>query len=314
MASLKHFIDPFLEMLSSERGCAYNTQIAYKSDLEYFFTCLGKEAEQDISEQHITAYLSILSSHQLSPTTRARHLSTLRQYFKFLFQEGYITSDPTLTLQSPHSRKSLPKILLEEEVFSLLEAAKQITSIKGIRAYCLLELLYSTGVRVSELLTLLTLSVEHALKTKQPYLLIKGKGGKERIVPLSNPAIKALKEYLEIRSTFIKPGSSSIWLFPSKGGKAPLTRQGFGKLLKEVCLKAGIDSNRVSPHVLRHAFATHLLNRGADLISVQHLLGHADITTTEIYTHVMIDKMEKLVLEHHPLSKGVKVATTEEEK
>lgn len=306
------FIEPFLEMLCVERGVAQNTLMAYKKDLEAFFEFIKKNSPDDIDEKAIRSYLKELNHRQLSPSTRARHLSSLRQYFKFLFQEGYIQYNPTLTLESPRKGRTLPKILHEEEVCALLNVANGIPETEGIRVRCLLELLYATGMRVSEMVTLLTLTVVQALKANQPYLLIKGKGGKERIVPLSEPSIDALKAYLSIRRIFESSSKPLPWLFPSRSVKGHLTRQGFGKILKDITLKAGLDPRRVSPHVLRHAFATHLLNRGADLLSVQQLLGHADVSTTEIYTHVMTEKMEELVLKHHPLSKRLKVATTEE--
>lgn len=307
------FIELFLEMLCVERGAAQNTLMAYKKDLEAFFAFIKKGPLDEIHEKEIRSYLKELNTRQLSPSTRARQLSSLRQYFKFLLQEGYIHYNPTLTLESPRRGRAIPKILHEEEVCALLDVTSKITEAEGIRVRCLLELLYATGIRVSEMVTLLTLTVVQALKANQPYLLIKGKGGKERIVPLSEPSIEALKAYLDVRRVF-EPSSKPLpWLFPSRSAKeGHLTRQGFGKILKDITLKAGIDPRRVSPHVLRHAFATHLLNRGADLLSVQQLLGHADISTTEIYTHVMTEKMEELVLKHHPLSKCSKVATTEE--
>jgi integrase/recombinase XerD len=306
------FIEPFLEMLCVERGAAQNTLMAYKKDLEAFFEFIKKNSPDDIDEKAIRSYLKELNHRQLNPSTRARQLSSLRQYFKFLFQEGYIQYNPTLTLESPRKGRTLPKILHEEEVCTLLNVANGMPETEGIRVRCLLELLYATGMRVSEMVTLLTLTVVQALKANQPYLLIKGKGGKERIVPLSEPSIEALKAYLGVRHIFEPSFKPLPWLFPSRSVKGHLTRQGFGKILKDIALKAGLDPRRVSPHVLRHAFATHLLNRGADLLSVQQLLGHVDVSTTEIYTHVMTEKMEELVLKHHPLSKRLKVATTEE--
>lgn len=312
-----YLIESFLEMLSVERGAAQNTLMAYKADLEEFFAFIKEkhpdEKMDSITEEDILPYIKELDARQLSASTRLRRLSALRQYFKFLLNEGHIQHNPLLMLDSPRQGRSIPKILHENEVFALLEVTNGMTGPDGTRARCLLELLYATGMRVSELVTLSTLTVLQALQAGQLYLIIKGKGGKERIVPLSDPSLQAIRSYLKVRHVF-EPSSSSSklssWLFPSKSAKGHLTRQGFGKILKEITLKAGLDPQRVSPHVLRHAFATHLLDRGADLVSVQQLLGHADVSTTEIYTHVMTEKMERLVLERHPLSRRAKQART----
>ena len=304
-------MDLFLEMLSVERAASLNTLLAYERDIKTFLQFAQKDQPRSIREEDLRSYLKELEGRGTSPATRARCLSSLKRYFRFLLQEDYIKADPTAYLEAPRQGRRLPKILHEEEVATLFEAAEKIPGTEGIRARCLLELLYATGMRVSEMVTLSWSSLIQALKTEQPYFLIKGKGGRERLVPLSFSSKEALKTYLAIRKSFESSPKPSPWLFPSKGAEGHLTRQGFGKILKTLALKAGIDPRRVSPHVLRHAFATHLLNRGADLLSLRELLGHADISTTEIYTHVMTEKMEELVLNHHPLSKARKLAITE---
>lgn len=309
------YLDSFLEMLSAERGLSQNTQNAYRADLIHYFkqytlstpTSTREQSLASLNEETLSQYLEHLEKNNLSVATRARHLSTIKHYVKFLQQEGHLAHNFTQSFQGPRRGKRLPKILQEEEVNALLKIVNDSKSIDGIRMRCLLEILYATGMRVSELLTLQTATILQALRIQQNYLIIQGKGQKERVVPLTEAALDSLKSYLTIRDCFEPTYKGKLkrtfWLFPSRSVQGHLTRQGFAKLLKGVAQAAGFLPDRVSPHIIRHAFATHLLNRGADLLSLQKLLGHSDVSTTEIYTHVLSEKMEELVLKHHPLSK-----------
>jgi integrase/recombinase XerD len=223
----------------------------------------------------------------------------MRQFYKFLLLEGMRQDDPTAELDTPRLGRPLPKILSETEIKSLIDAAQNWPGEEGVRLSCVLELLYATGLRVSELVTL-----PLAAARRDPrFLIISGKGGKERVVPLSEPARAALGRYLECREDFLPDSQQSRWLFPSRGRAGHLTRQRTGQLLKELAVKASLDPDRLSPHVLRHAFASHLLDHGADLRSVQQMLGHADIATTQIYTHVETERLRKLVETAHPLAR-----------
>lgn len=284
-------IEAFLEMLAAERGAARNTLAAYRADLEDFAAFAGgRPAEADAARLH--AYLAGLARAGLSPRTAARRLSALRQFHRFLLREGVRPDDPTATLESPKLGKPLPKYLTEAEVDAMLGAATAREGASGAVALAALELLYASGMRVSELLGLR----RTALARDAAVLLIRGKGGKERMVPLSPPAKQAA-------AALIAQAPESAWLFPGRDPRRAMTRQGFALLLKQVALAAGIDPARVSPHVLRHSFASHLLARGADLRSLQVLLGHADIATTEIYTHLTTDRLRRVVEEKHPLSR-----------
>jgi len=284
-----------------ERGASKNTIDAYRRDLSDYFGFLvkmGAEAETASADQ-IRAYLSALAKDGIKGSTAARRLSALRQFHRFLFSEGLRADDPTIVIDAPKTGSALPKILSEDEVDALLETARIERTPDGLRFVCLLELLYATGMRVSELVTLPLAAVLR----DEPFLLITGKGSKERLVPTGPAARTAVQDYLEIRAVFDKPEDPSLFLFPSRGKEGHLTRQRFGQMLKEVAVKAGLDPAKVSPHVLRHAFASHLLAHGADLRVVQQLLGHADISTTQIYTHVQEERLKALVNQHHPLAK-----------
>ncbi len=284
-------IEAFLEMLAAERGAARNTIEAYRRDLADFaaFATARGQAVASGSATLLQAYMAGLNG--LSARTAARRLSALRQFHRFLLREGIRTDDPTALLDTPKLPKPLPRYLTEQEVDALLAAAAARPDQAGAIALAALEILYATGMRVSELLSLR----RTALAQDAPALLIRGKGGKERIVPLSAPAKQAA-------AALVASGDASAWLFPGRDRRRAMTRQGFARLLKHIALAAGLDPGRVSPHVLRHSFASHLLARGADLRSLQTLLGHADIATTEIYTHVLTERLERLVLEHHPLA------------
>lgn len=292
-------VDAFLEMLTVERGAAPNTIASYTLDLSDFaeyaagrgFTAANADAAT------CQGYMASLHARGLSARTAARRLSALRQFHLFLLREDVRTDDPTAQLDTPRLPKPLPKFLAEAEVDALLAAAARKQGRPGALARAALELLYATGMRVSELLSL----PRTALGTKAEVMIIKGKGGKERMVPLSAAAKDAASALLAATQTE-KSGAKSPHLFPGRDPKRKLTRQAFFLLLKQVALEAGLDPARVSPHVLRHSFASHMLARGADLRSLQMLLGHADISTVQIYTHIQTERLRKLVEDHHPLS------------
>jgi integrase/recombinase XerD len=295
-------LDAFFEMLAAERNAAANTLAAYRRDLDDlrgFLAARGSDPAKARSED-LRAYLGRLTDTGLSPRTQARRLSALRQFYRFLVEDGRRGDDPSAALDAPKLGRPLPKLLSEEEMSALIEVCSQLDGAEGARLLAMIELLYATGLRVSELVRL-PVSI---LLRDQPFLTVKGKGGKERLVPLNPPAMAALTAYAAHRQHFLGGLPNSPFLFPSRGKEGHLTRQRFGQMLKDIALKAGIDPARVSPHVLRHAFATHLLDHGADLRSLQKMLGHADIATTQIYTHVQQERLKSLVEAHHPLAKS----------
>jgi len=301
-------VELFLEMMAAERGAAGNTLAAYGRDLDHAAGFLGgrKRRLADAASEDLRAYLAALSRAGMAPTTAARRLSTLRQFYRFLFAEGHRPDDPTAALDSPRRGRPLPKILSEREVEALLAAARAQPGREGQRLVALLEVLYATGLRISELVTL-----PRAAVARDPrVLIVRGKGGKERMIPLSEPARAALAAYLAAETAAARPDAArgraapGKWLFPSRGRAGHLTRQRVAQMLKELALAAGLDPGKVSPHVLRHAFASHLLDHGADLRAVQKMLGHADISTTQIYTHVLDERLRALVRAHHPLAKA----------
>jgi len=304
-------IDALLEMLAAERGASANTLEAYRRDLDDFAGFCERSGRTLVTATpaEVSRYLHAQSEAGLAPASRARRLSAIRQLYKFLLAEVVIAEDPSHGIASPRRGRALPKTLSVAEVDRLLDAARR--RIEGatarerasaLRLHCLLEMLYATGMRISELVTL----PRSVLAGDGRVLTIKGKGGRERLVALNRAAQSALERYLamgEHPEGGLAPMLRTKFLFPSRGADGHLTRQRVGQDLKELALEAGLDPERVSPHVLRHAFASHLLDRGADLRSVQQLLGHADISTTQIYTHVLEERLRKLVLEHHPLAK-----------
>jgi integrase/recombinase XerD len=292
----------FEEMLRAERNVSANTRDAYNLDLRHTEKMLESRGDlADASVDTLRAYLETLSRQKLAPATAARRLSALRQYFRFLVNEGLRKDDPTAALDAPKRGRPLPKILSESEVAAMIDAVGQEDKAAALRLGALMELIYASGLRVSELVSLPLA----AAKRDQPFLVVRGKGSKERLVPLNETAKRALAAYLEVRSKFLPRSlKASPWLFPSSGDSGHLTRQRLGQLLKDAAVKAGIDSARVSPHVLRHAFATHLLDHGADLRALQKMLGHADIATTQIYTHVATGRLAALVSEAHPLARA----------
>lgn len=293
-------LEMFLEMLMAERGAAPNTIDGYRRDLSEFFAMMTARGRREttVTTEDIRSYVSKLSDAGFAASTAARRLSAVRQYFGFLFAEGIRTDDPTTLVDSPKLGRPLPKILSEEEVEALIGAAQEMPGEEGLRLTALLELLYATGLRVSELVTLPLAAV---LRDPE-VIVVRGKGGRERMVPLTDSAREAVAEYCEIRDLFAPANDRGIWLFPSRGKEGHLTRQRFGQMLKELADACGIERKKVSPHVLRHAFASHLLANGADLRSVQQMLGHADISTTQIYTHVLDERLRALVRDKHPLA------------
>jgi integrase/recombinase XerD len=298
----------FIEMLAAEKGAAVNTRLAYARDLDDFLAFMARRQKPlaAVAAADISAYLRAASEAGLAAASRARRLSAIRQLFRFLAAEGVVAEDPASRLAGPKRARPLPRTLSPGEVDRLIETARaRIDSTKGrervraLRLHALIEMLYATGMRVSELVTL----PRAVLVGDSRVLFIKGKGGRERLVPLNGAARAALDRYLNVGfDDGVAPMLKTKWLFASRGAEGHLTRQRLGQELKEVAIEAGLDPGRVSPHVLRHAFASHLLDRGADLRSVQQLLGHADISTTQIYTHVLEERLKQLVFEHHPLA------------
>ena len=289
-------------MLAAERGAAANTMTAYRRDLIDAAGFLARQAMpiEQAGDRHLRDYLNSLSSRGLAPRSAARRLSALRQFFRFLFTEGRRSDDPTTALDRPRQGRALPKTLDEDEVGRLLAAARARRGADGLRLSLLVELLYATGLRVSELVSL----PRAAVRRDPRVLIVQGKGGKERMIPLGDAARGVLAQYLSVSGRTGSGAADSKWLFPSHGRDGHLTRRRVGQLLKELALEAGLDPDKVSPHVLRHAFASHLLDHGADLRSVQKMLGHADISTTQIYTHVLSARLRSLVQEKHPLAGG----------
>jgi integrase/recombinase XerD len=305
MSNERH-VEAFLEMISAERGAAKNTLAAYSADLQQLCAYLkGINASVlDADETHLRRYLTHLNEAGMKRASVARRLSSMRQFFKFLNAEGVRANDPSAGLEAPSKARPLPQDLSEDDVGALLGAAARKTGPDGARLSCLLEVLYASGLRVSELVGLPL----DAVRLSDRHVLVKGKGGRERIAPLNAPAMKSIEHYLTHRDRFVQKSSrargSERWLFPSRGRQGHLTRHRFAQLLKALAATAGLDPSKISPHTLRHAFATHLLSHGADLRSVQQMLGHADISTTQIYTHVQEERLKTLVFEKHPLAKG----------
>jgi integrase/recombinase XerD len=292
--------------MSAERGASLNTIEAYRRDLDGYAAFLSKHGADfaKATSDHLRSYLKTLEAEGLASASAARRLSSVRQLHKFLYGEGLARSNPATAVDSPRLRRGLPKVLSLAEVDRLLDSARAQcerldgkAALRALRLHCLLELLYATGLRVSELTGLRV----RAVTASGQFITIKGKGGRERVVPVSARAKAAVDRYLASLAKI--KASPSPWLFPSHGKSAHLTRQHFALDLKELASAAGIDARRISPHVLRHAFASHLLAGGADLRAVQQMLGHADISTTQIYTHVQADRLTAAVESFHPLAK-----------
>lgn len=301
----------FLEMLSAERGAAQNTLDAYTRDLDDYTDFLSDRgrAPETAGPEDIRAWISDIARRGLKASSQARRLSAARQFHRFLYVEGIAADDPSAAIGGPRRERALPKTMSIADVDRLLDAAASaiedpqasaIARLRSARMHALLEILYATGMRVSELVTL-PLS---AARRDQPVLTIRGKGGRERLVPLTQAARRATAAYLDLRARAKDAAQSpaGTFLFPSFSQAGHLTRQAFARDLKDIAARAGLDPRRISPHVLRHAFASHLLQNGADLRSVQQLLGHADIATTQIYTHVLDERLAGMVRDLHPLA------------
>lgn len=293
--------DQFLEMLATERAASENTLSSYGRDLDHFSGFL-KTGFMKATQDDLKAYFIQIAKAGLSGATAARKLSCLRQFFKFLYGEGLRDDNPSRGLDSPRRGRTLPKLLSEEQVGDLLQTAadgvEKKDDMKSRRLLAQIELLYATGMRVSELVGL----PMSAVRSDAPYIYVRGKGNKERLVPLSPRAQEAVRNYIDALTSNDAKALKNKWLFPSRGKSGHLTRHQFALKLKELGAACGIKSTRLSPHVLRHAFATHLLSNGADLRAVQKMLGHSDITTTQIYTHVLEERLRSLVQNKHPLA------------
>ncbi|MCF6443201.1 site-specific tyrosine recombinase XerD [Nereida sp. MMG025] len=305
------WVQSFLEAQAAELDASKNTQMAYARDLKDVHAWLDRKGLSfaNAARSDVEDYLIFCEANGLAQSTRARRLSAIKQLYRFAFEEGLRSDNPAIEIRGPGRQKSLPKTLSVEEVDRLLAAARELgrSPADRIRNTCLMELLYATGMRVTELVSLPV----SAARGDPRMLLVRGKGDKERMVPLSPPAREALAAYLkdwddaqDTARTAGKP--TSRFLFPSPSKDGYLTRHRFYLLIKELAVHAGVSPDKVTPHTLRHAFATHLLAGGADLRAIQTLLGHADVATTEIYTHVLDERLKELVLEHHPLAKQPK--------
>ncbi len=304
----RHWISAFLEAQSAERGAAHNTQLAYARDLRDYTDWLTSQGRSVsvATRDDVESYLIHTDAQGLSKATRARRLSAIRQLYRFAFEEGLRTDNPAIQISGPGRDKRLPKTLSTAEVDLMLDAATRFGRSRAdkLRNTCLMQLLYATGMRVTELVSL-PLS---AARGDPRMLLIRGKGGKERMVPLSPPAREALRLWLASReeaetAARAKGKPPSAFLFASRGKAGHLTRHAFYIMIKDIAVAGGVSPSKVTPHTLRHAFATHLLANGADLRAIQTFLGHADVATTEIYTHVLEERLRELVLDHHPMAR-----------
>ena len=295
-------LDNFIEVLASEKGLAVNTRISYRNDILQLLNYLKKNEKnlRNINSNDIEKFISKFKKQGFEKVTISRKLSALSHFFIFLEEENIINQNPINELDLPKQVKKLPQILSIEQVDKLINLSREDRSVNGVRLNTMIEILYATGIRISELVEM-KLS---ATVSEKNFLLIQGKGNKERLVPISENTEKNIKKYLKIRNSFLLKDKESKWLFPSKqSSRGHITRQRLNQLLQDLRAKAELSNIRISPHKLRHAFATHLLANGADLRSLQQMLGHADISTTQIYTHVLKDRLKKLVSDNHPLSK-----------
>ena len=308
----QNLIELFLDMVAAERGGGANTLAAYGRDLQDFATYLAakRRAVATAATDDVRGYLATLGKRGFAATSVARRLSAIRQLYRFLSAEGHRRDDPAAILEGPKRGRTVPRILSIAQVDALLAAARRageaaalsaLERLRAARMTCLIEVLYATGLRVSELVSLPASAAEREARM----LVVRGKGDKERLVPLNENAKQAMRDYLALRAAASpQAGAGSKWLFPSFGESGHLTRQHFARDLKALAAAAGLSTEAVSPHVLRHAFATHLLHNGADLRVVQTLLGHADISTTQIYTHVLEERLKSLVRDLHPLAQA----------
>lgn len=308
---MKQYIENFIEMMAVERASSRNTQYAYSKDLQYFCKYLeGRKINfMRVDQEIIREYLKYINKNAIKNNTSARKLSSLRQFYKFLFQENILTHNPMNGIESPKISKNLPKIISVNFIMQLIEHVKSeidqnpsdlINNYRLQRFLSQIEILYSTGIRVSELLSI---KLSHFNRSSS-FLIVNGKGNKERIVPLTENAIREINQYIASLGN-IYDLDNLVFLYPGLGGKSTMTRQYFAKQLKLYSRAAGLDPNQISPHVIRHAFASHMLSNGADLRAVQQMLGHSDISTTEIYTHILDEKLKATIKENHPLSKNM---------
>ncbi len=296
----KELIAAFMETITAERGAAANTIAAYTRDLENCgeFLDSGRRTFENAQVSDLRAYLAFLAENGMSVKTQARRLSALREFYKYLYTEKIRTDNPTDVLDSPKIGRSLPKYLSEEEINRLFDAIPAMSPKKALRMKALLEILYASGLRVSELVSL----PASTANVRENFLIVRGKGSKDRMVPLTDAAKQALHEWIPERERTLPKGRESRWLFPSRSKTGHLTREGFFEELKSLATAAGIPAERVSPHVIRHSFASHLIAHDADLRTVQQMLGHANIATTQIYTHILDDRLKNAVEKNHPLA------------
>ena len=309
MTSNNH-IDAFLEMMAAERGASDNTLAAYARDLEGWNAALSKSGKSILTcgTGALEAVLSSWAKAGLAPSTAARKLSALKQFCLFAQMDGLRKDNPAHSLRGPKQGRGLPKILSHNDIEALFAAVETDISVKGVRLWAQLEILYAGGLRVTELVSLKLNTAARVIHADAaPCLTIRGKGNKERLIPLTGAAVRAIEKWLQVRDETLPKSAlardrAEDFLFPSSGKSGHMTRERFAQLLKQLARDAGLDASRISPHTLRHAFATHMLERGADLRAVQTLLGHADIATTQIYTHVLDAQMQQLVEDHHPLA------------
>lgn len=296
----KELIAAFMETITAERGATANTIAAYTRDLENCgeFLDSGRRTFENAQVSDLRAYLAFLAENGMSVKTQARRLSALREFYKYLYTEKIRTDNPTDVLDSPKTGRSLPKYLSEEEINRLFDAIPAMSPKKALRMKALLEILYASGLRVSELVSL----PASTANVRENFLIVRGKGSKDRMVPLTDAAKQALHEWIPERERTLPKGRESRWLFPSRSKTGHLTREGFFEELKSLATAAGIPAERVSPHVIRHSFASHLIAHDADLRTVQQMLGHANIATTQIYTHILDDRLKNAVEKNHPLA------------
>jgi len=301
-------IESFLDMMGAERGASINTLAAYRRDLLDFVAhrAVKGGSAKVATRDDIKTYLSGLSRSGVAGSTQARRLSALRQFFGFLYSEGNRKDDPTDAIEAPRRQRPLPKTLSHEDMNALIEAARGMESIEGIRMSCMIEVLYASGLRVTELVSLPLATA----RARDGFLLVRGKGQKERLAPLNKTARDTITAYLKVRDDFLPAGArrshAERFLFPSRGAEGHITRRRCHQMLKELAVRAKLDPDKLSPHVLRHAFATHLVEGGADLRSVQTIFFFNDTATTEIYTHVAKDRLSQVVEAAHPLAKKTK--------
>ena len=302
---LQKYQEIFLESLLAEKNFSVNTIIAYKRDLSDFFESISSKLLTDINEDEINLYIKKIKESRVSTRSLARKISAIKHFFKFAVTENWISSNPGYRIRQPRFVQSLPETLSIEQVDLLINSAKNTDNspLKNVRNVALIEILYATGLRVTELVSLPLESVSGSPEV----ILVKGKGRKERMVPLSKTARAAIKQWLKLRHKMTLSTKSKPYLFPAKSKRGFFNREQFFIIIKRIARHAGLDHERISPHVLRHAFATHLLANGADMRIIQSLLGHSDISSTQIYTHVLREQKRSLVMDHHPLMKKTKI-------